>query len=66
MRFQLAKMRLTTQQSAWFLRRPAVRRKLGDHRNNSSDSRHWGFVPKQYIIGKVQLRWWPLGRTRLF
>ena len=30
---------------------------LGDHRNNSSDSRHWGFVPKRYIIGKVQVRW---------
>ena len=39
---------------------------LGDHRNNSSDSRHWGFVPKKYIIGKVQLRWWPLGHARLF
>ncbi len=33
---------------------------MGDHRNNSSDSRHWGEVPKKYIIGKVQLRWWPL------
>ena len=32
---------------------------MGDHRNNSSDSRHWGEVPKKYIIGKVQLRWWP-------
>jgi signal peptidase I len=39
---------------------------MGDHRNNSSDSRHWGFVPKKYIIGKVQLRWWPLSRTRMF
>jgi signal peptidase I len=39
---------------------------LGDHRNNSSDSRHWGFVPKKYIIGKVQLRWWPPAKARLF
>jgi signal peptidase I len=39
---------------------------MGDHRNNSSDSRHWGFVPKKYIIGKVQLRWWPLPEARIF
>ena len=39
---------------------------MGDHRNNSSDSRHWGFVPKRYIIGKVQLRWWPLPTSRMF
>jgi signal peptidase I len=39
---------------------------MGDHRNNSSDSRHWGFVPKKYIIGRVQLRWWPLPHARLF
>jgi signal peptidase I len=39
---------------------------MGDHRNNSSDSRHWGDVPKKYIIGKVQLRWWPLSSARLF
>ncbi len=39
---------------------------MGDHRNNSSDSRHWGFVPKKYIIGKVQVRWWPLPQSRMF
>jgi signal peptidase I len=39
---------------------------MGDHRNNSSDSRHWGEVPKKYIIGKVQLRWWPLAHARIF
>jgi len=39
---------------------------MGDHRNNSSDSRHWKYVPKKYIIGKVQLRWWPLPEARIF
>jgi signal peptidase I len=39
---------------------------MGDHRNNSSDSRSWGFVPKKYIAGKVQVRWWPLGHGHVF
>ena len=39
---------------------------LGDHRNNSSDSRHWGMVPKRYIIGRVQVRWWPIPEAKLF
>jgi signal peptidase I len=39
---------------------------MGDHRNNSSDSRHWGMVPKKYIIGRVQVRWWPIPEARVF
>ena len=39
---------------------------MGDHRNNSSDSRTWGLVPKKYIIGKVQVRWWPVMHSRIF
>ena len=39
---------------------------MGDHRNASSDSRDWGEVPKKYIIGRVQVRWWPLPDARTF
>jgi len=39
---------------------------MGDHRNNSSDSRDWGQVPKKYIIGRVNVRWWPIWDVRIF
>ena len=39
---------------------------LGDHRNNSSDSRHWKYVPRKYIVGRVQLRCWPIARATTF
>jgi signal peptidase I len=40
---------------------------LGDHRNSSSDSRAWGFVPRDSIYGKAVFVYWPLdklGRVR--
>jgi signal peptidase I len=39
---------------------------LGDHRNNSSDSRTFGPVPKKYILGRIQVRWWPFAEARSF
>lgn len=32
---------------------------FGDNRPHSSDSREWGFVEKNELIGKVFLRYWP-------
>ena len=33
---------------------------MGDNRPVSDDSRDWGFVPKNYIVGKAILVFWPI------
>jgi len=38
---------------------------MGDNRSHSSDSRAFGFVPKENIVGRVFFRYWPPGRMGL-
>lgn len=37
---------------------------LGDNRDNSNDSRYWGVVPVDTVVGRVISVWWPLDRIR--
>jgi signal peptidase I len=39
---------------------------MGDNRPESCDSRYWGPVPTSSIVGKVDVRIWPLSRFALF
>ena len=38
---------------------------MGDNRNNSLDSRAWGMLDHQLLIGRVHLRYWPFDRMGL-
>jgi len=39
---------------------------MGDNRTDSCDSRYWGPISKSLIVGKVEVRVWPLSSIHLF
>lgn len=38
---------------------------LGDNRRQSGDSREWGLLPRNYLIGKAWMVYYPLQRIKL-
>lgn len=39
---------------------------LGDNRHYATDSRYYGLVDEQAVIGTVKLRWWPFYQIRAY
>lgn len=39
---------------------------MGDNRGYSLDSRYWGFMPQERVIGRAVFRFWPLTRIKYF
>ena len=33
---------------------------MGDNRHRSEDSRYWGFVPMDHVVGKPVFIWWSI------
>ena len=55
--FAQENQKLTVPQDSYFV--------LGDNSGSSKDSRYWGFVPKDNILGQAMVIYWPPQRIRI-